>query len=106
QISPPLVKRASAIYAELCQTQRKPRLLHGDLQHYNITEGREGGWSAIDPKGVVGEVEFEFGAPLRNPLERPDVFTNPATIESRIRVWSSRLSVDAKRVLLWGFAQA
>jgi len=106
QIPLPLVRRAGAMYAELCETQRETRLLHGDLQHYNILEDRERGWIAIDPKGVVGEVEFELGAALRNPVERRDIFADSATIESRIRAWSSRLPVDAGRVLRWGFAQA
>lgn len=106
QIPAALVTRASSMYAELCETQRETRLLHGDLQHYNILEDRERGWLAIDPKGVVGEVEYELGAALRNPAELPDVFADTATIERRIGVWSSRLCVDANRVLRWAFAQA
>ena len=106
QIPLPLVRRASAIYTELCETQRETQLLHGDLQHYNILDDRERGWIAIDPKGVVGEVEFELGAALRNPTERPDVFADAATIERRVRVLSTRLNLDADRVLRWGFAQA
>jgi streptomycin 6-kinase len=44
------------------------RLLHGDLQHYNVLLDRKRGWLAIDPKGVVAEGEFELGAALRNPI--------------------------------------
>jgi len=106
QISADLVRRAGAMYGELCETQRDARLLHGDLQHYNILEDRERGWLAIDPKGVVGEVEYELGAALRNPVESPEVFTDAATVESRIAALSSRLRLDANRVLRWAFAQA
>ena len=42
-------------------------LLHGDLQHYNVLLDKDRGWVAIDPKGVVGELEYEVGALLRNP---------------------------------------
>jgi streptomycin 6-kinase len=105
RIPPEMVARARATYAELCQTEGPARLLHGDLQHYNILEDRERGWVAIDPKGVVGEVEFEVGAALRNPVECPDVFTRPAVIERRVAVFAARLGLDATRVLRWAFAQ-
>jgi len=101
-----LVRRARDLYAELCATQGPTRLLHGDLQHYNVLRDDERGWLAIDPKGVVGEVEYEVGALLRNPGELPDVLANPATIERRVSTLSSRLGLDADRVLRWGFAQA
>lgn len=106
QIPAELVRRAGATYAELCETQRDTRLLHGDLQHYNILEDREHGWLAIDPKGVVGEVEYELGAALRNPVESPEVFTDTTTIERRIGMLSSSLGLDANRVRRWAFAQA
>ena len=106
QIPARLVRRASEIYTELCETQRAARLLHGDLQHYNVLRDEHRGWLAIDPKGVVGEVESEIGALLRNPAELPAILSNPATIERRVRTLSSRLDLDAGRVLRWGFAQA
>ena len=106
QIPAPLVHRASGIYTELCETQRATRLLHGDLQHYNVLRDQRRGWLAIDPKGVVGEVEYELGASLRNPVELPGVFAGPTTIERRVSTLSTRLGLDARRVLRWGFAQA
>jgi streptomycin 6-kinase len=106
QVPSPLVRRADLIYRTLCESQRETRLLHGDLQHYNVLRDRERGWVVIDPKGVVGELEYEIGASLRNPSERPDVYTDSATIEKRIRVVSSRLTLDVGRVTRWAFAQA
>jgi streptomycin 6-kinase len=106
QIPASLVARASDLFAELCETQGAARLLHGDLQHYNVLRDRERGWLAIDPKGVVGELEYEVGALLRNPVELPDIVTNPAIIERRIGTVSARLGRDADRVLCWAFAQA
>jgi streptomycin 6-kinase len=106
QIPASLVARASDLFAELCETQGPTRLLHGDLQHYNVLRDHHRGWLAIDPKGVVGEGEYEVGALLRNPVELPAILSNPATIEQRIRTLSSRLNLDAGRVLRWGFAQA
>ena len=106
QIPLALVDRASLMFAELCATQREPRLLHGDLQHYNVLEDHRRGWIAIDPKGVVGELEYEVGAALRNPGDRPDVFANGATVERRIATFASRLRLDVTRMLRWAFAQA
>ena len=106
QVPTQLVRRAAQIYGDLCESQRLTRLLHGDLQHYNILHDRERGWVAIDPKGVIGEVEYEIGASLRNPGEPPYIFTDPATIQKRLSVLSSRLSLDVQRMTRWSFAQA
>jgi streptomycin 6-kinase len=101
-----LVEKAEAMYLELCTSQRSPRLLHGDLQHYNVLFDDERGWVAIDPKGVVGEIEYEIGAAMRNPCELPDLFTDRRTIARRIGRLCSVLQLDAPRVLAWTFAQA
>jgi streptomycin 6-kinase len=67
---------------------------------------RDRGWLATDPKGVVGEVEYEIGAALRNPVERPELFANAATVERRLERFRSKLEIDAERALRWTFAQA
>jgi streptomycin 6-kinase len=80
-----LVREARELYLELTATQGTPMLLHGDLQHYNVLLDRNRGWIAIDPKGVVGELECEVGALLRNPVELPELFANAATVKRRPR---------------------
>ncbi|MEP6912644.1 MAG: aminoglycoside phosphotransferase family protein [bacterium] len=106
QVPKQLVESAHRLYSSLCASQRESRLLHGDLQHYNVLFDSARGWLAVDPKGVVGEVEYEIGAILRNPVERPELFTDPVTIERRIKRFTEKLNLDFKRVLAWGFAQA
>ena len=106
QVPAGLVDRAQGTYASLCASQQHTRLLHGDLQHYNILFDADRGWLAIDPKGVVGEVEHELGASLRNPGERPDLFASPAIVERRVGVHTARLGIDADRTLRWAYAQA
>lgn len=64
------------------------------------------GWLAIDPKGVVGELEYEVGATLRNPYERPELFTERSTVERRVDCFARKLGLDAGRIVAWGFAQA
>ncbi len=106
QIPAELVMQAGRIYMELCDSQQEVRLLHGDLQHYNVLFDAERGWLAIDPKGVIGEVEYEIGASLRNPYERPELFATPETIERRIRLYEACLKLNADRALSWAFSQA
>jgi streptomycin 6-kinase len=105
-ISRSLVEQAHRVYSELCDSQTNARLLHGDLQHSNVLFDHERGWLAIDPKGVVGEVEYEVGAALRNPREDPAFVTKPATIERRLLHFASELGLDHSRALGWTFAQA
>ena len=81
-------------------------LLHGDLQHYNVLLDRDRGWLAIDPKGVVGELEYEIGAMIRNPVDHPALFTNPATINRRLEILTAMLNLDHARALRWSFAQS
>jgi streptomycin 6-kinase len=101
-----LLEDARRVYGQLRASQSKTRLLHGDLHHCNVLRDSERGWLAIDPKGVAGELEYEVGAALRNPYERPDVFAEPATIQRRVDRFARELHLDAGRILAWAFAQA
>jgi streptomycin 6-kinase len=104
---PPILRQEAAhIYRELCVSQSRPRLLHGDLHHHNILLDSARGWLAVDPKGVIAELEYEAGAMLRNPLENPELFLRPATIESRVTCFADELHLDPERMLAWSFAQA
>ena len=106
QISTNLLEEGRRVYSELCGSQSRPRLLHGDLHHYNVLFDSERGWLAVDPKGVIGELEYEVGAALRNPYERPELFLEPAAIEKRLELFAFKLNLDVGRALAWGFAQA
>lgn len=101
-----LVESAQRIYLELCATQRERALLHGDLHHYNVLSDRARGWCAIDPKGVVGELEYEVGAALRNPIDRPDLFAKLDVVERRLGQFGLALGIDIERARAWSFAQA
>lgn len=105
-ISRPLVESAQRIFAELGASQGGTRLLHGDLHHYNVLFDSKRGWLAIDPKGVIGELDYEIGAILRNPFERPDLFLSRPVIEGRLKQLTNRLAVNYERTIQWAFAQA
>jgi streptomycin 6-kinase len=106
QIARAVVEEAREIYEELVSSQHKTMLLHGDLQHYNVLLDNDRGWVAIDPKGVIGELEYELGALLRNPVELPGVFANPVTIKRRLETLTTGLQLDYSRALRWSYAQS
>ncbi|OFW18755.1 MAG: hypothetical protein A3G21_12445 [Acidobacteria bacterium RIFCSPLOWO2_12_FULL_66_21] len=106
QISRDLVQDAHGAYMELENSQREVRLLHGDLHHYNVLRDARRGWLAIDPKGVVAEVEYECGAVLRNPVEDPDLFTSLGVVENRVEILARTLGASAHRILRWAYTQA
>jgi len=101
-----LLEPAHRIFRDLSLTQRNPALLHGDLHHYNVLSDRARGWCAIDVKGVVGELEYELGAALRNPIDRPDLFASLDVVERRLDHFGLGLGIDTSRARGWCFAQA
>jgi len=106
QISPALIEAAESTYSDLCARQQTPRLLHGDLQHYNVLFDQTRGWLTIDPKGVVAEREFEVGPFLRNPRGMPWVYSTPRIVERRLTHLCRAAHLDFDRALRWAFAQA
>ena len=106
QIPRSLVHEARDLFRDLTASQRTTMLLHGDLQHYNVLFDNERGWVAIDPKGVVGELEYELGALLRNPVELPELYKNPATLHRRVAILCDILHLDHSRALAWSSAQS
>jgi streptomycin 6-kinase len=105
-IPPHLAHEAAGIYRDLAATQRETMLLHGDLHHYNVLFDSNRGWVAIDPKGVVGELEYELGAIIRNPVELPDFYVSRTVSERRLKQLTDALGLNYDRALRWTFAQA
>ena len=56
---PQLFEKAEKLFAELIGGMGEPVLLHGDLHHDNILSAQREPSLAIDPRGVVGEAEYE-----------------------------------------------
>ena len=106
QIPKRLLSAVHQLYLELCASQTRVRLLHGDLHHGNVLHDAKRGWVAVDPKDVIGEIEYEAGAALRNPSERPDLFADPAVIQRRVERFTRELGLDDARAQSWAFAQA
>lgn len=102
-----LIDKAEGMSHDLLASMETPTLLHGDLHHWNILSSERDQWLAIDPKGVIGEPEYETGAWLRNPF--PDILemSNPdRMIARRIDQFSEELGFERKRIHGWGYSQA
>ena len=102
-----LIDEACKIGKELIDSMGKPVLLHGDLHHMNILSATRESWLAIDPKGVVGEREYEVGAFMRNPI--PALTTKMDTkkiLTRRIEILTDMTGFDKKRIIGWSFSQA
>ncbi len=85
----------------------EPTLLHGDLHHWNILSSQREPWLAVDPKGLIGEPEYETGAWLRNPFPQILEQGDPVEItKRRVDQFAAELDFDRQRVLAWGVYQA
>ncbi len=105
QLGQSLIK-ARLLRDELLNTMNAPILLHGDLHHENIlASGLE--WKVIDPKGVIGELSYEVGCFIRNPLDvLPNHPDSLKIITNRINAFSKNLNLDPDRITKWCFVQA
>lgn len=102
-----LVERAESNLRDLLSSEGEPVLLHGDLHHWNILSSERADWVAIDPKGVIGEPEYETGAWLRNPFPKLQEWPDAKKVTARrIDQFAEHLGYDHERVLAWGIYQA
>jgi streptomycin 6-kinase len=102
------VERACKIAKQLRITQHDLYLLHGDLHHENILKKGSSEWIAIDPKGVLGELAYEVGPFISNPLnlfENNSVEAVKNIIEQRIELFSRLLCIDRQRIIDASYAR-
>jgi len=98
--------RAEGIFKEHTKDNKEQVLLHGDLHSDNILSSQRG-WLVIDPKGLIGEREFELGAYLRNPVYDYPKGSNYKKLEKERTIqFSEELGFDKQRILNWAFACA
>jgi streptomycin 6-kinase len=97
---------AEALIPDLFAEDYPQVLLHGDFHHYNVLSAQNV-WRAIDPKGVIGPVEYEASPLLTNML--PDSYSTRDRIrrtERRIAILSERLGLDRQRLRTWAIVHA
>ncbi|MEC0142138.1 aminoglycoside phosphotransferase family protein [Paenibacillus alginolyticus] len=102
-ITKEILQEAVNTYISMNAMPDKPYLLHGDLHHYNILMAAREPWLAIDPKGLIGDREYDVIQYLLNKLPNGD---STHVIEKRIDIFVKELNLDKKRMLSWGFAHS
>jgi streptomycin 6-kinase len=95
-----LVDRALGLLDELGPTQGPQVLLHQDLHGDNVLAADREPWLAIDPKPLVGEMEF---APV--PVIRSaELGHSREAVRHRLERCTDELGLDRERTRGWAFA--
>lgn len=98
-----MVEQAMQWYKKLLSTQKEQCLLHGDLHHENILRAQREPWLAIDPKGLIGETEYEVIPFLLNHLPEDG---GEEVIKQRVDGLTNSLSLQKERVLAWAYCHS
>ncbi len=100
-----LLNKSIQLKQELLASLTHQVVLHGDLHHDNILKHGDQ-WLAIDPKGIIGEVEFEIAAfdfihhtDLENKSAVKDLFA------SRVELIAKKANLNAQRIKDWVFVR-
>ena len=96
-----LLDKAIHLKNKLLSTMSDETFLHGDLHHDNILQhGNE--WIIIDPKGVVGEIEFEAAAfDFMNISELANNNDAKKIMTLRIEYLSKKANLNQSRLFDW-----
>lgn len=100
-----LLQKALTLKKHLLASPKPHVFLHGDLHHDNIVEnGNE--WLAIDPKGIVGEPEFEVAAfDFIHASELSDELKAKQLFLERVERLAQRTGLDAERIKDWALVR-
>ncbi|OGT39706.1 MAG: hypothetical protein A3F12_01700 [Gammaproteobacteria bacterium RIFCSPHIGHO2_12_FULL_38_14] len=109
-----LINQAKSMSDSLLQSQSGLVLLHGDLHYANLLSAENGECIAIDPKGVIGEAEFEIPLPrITNPMSKHETslshVTNPVSKKELLRHLDCYVELsgfDRKRIYNWLFVKS
>jgi streptomycin 6-kinase len=97
--------RAAPVATRLLAHPRDVRVLHGDIQHYNIRQSPRG-WLAFDPKGgLLGERTYDCANTLCNPAI-PELVHNEARLLTNAMILADALALELPRVLAFTYAYA
>lgn len=91
---------ALRLFTYLNQTIDQYWLLHGDFHHYNILSSGNDSWRAIDPKGAIGEIEYDLIQYMLNKLPDEGAYE---VIKSRVDIFTEELNLNRERLLMWGY---
>ena len=75
----PYLESAEGMLKDICKKFPRNVLLHGDLHHENILKNENGGYTVIDPKGVVGDPVFDLSRFILDEF-RDDLVSEPKNV--------------------------
>jgi streptomycin 6-kinase len=94
-----LVDKAEEAFEEIDQGATEHIVLHGDLHHENILLDDGSGWTAIDPKGVIGAPCLEVGRFMQNQLPgSAQAERREKMVRERAQILSAELGYSAETV--------
>ena len=70
---------AERMLTDICKKYSRNLLLHGDLHHENILKNENGGYTVIDPKGVIGDPVFDLSRFILDEF-RDDLTSEPKDV--------------------------
>ena len=106
-ISKRLMDYSVGLAKDLCASMGEQVLLHGDLHQDNMLSSRRAPYLAIDPKGVIGEREYELGAFIRNPINKISTMSGlPRFFNRRLDQIKAETNFARERIQHWSMVQA
>ncbi|MBA2654078.1 MAG: phosphotransferase [Gammaproteobacteria bacterium] len=100
-----LLEEAVSLKNKLLNSLNKPVVLHGDLHHDNILQDGEE-WLAIDPKGIIGDAEFEIAA--FDFITKSELQSNSdikKLFEQRVNQIAKKSNLNPQRIKDWIFVR-
>ena len=73
------LESAEQMLVDISQKYSRNFLLHGDLHHENILKNEKGGYTVIDPKGVIGDPVFDLSRFILDEF-RDDLTSEPKAV--------------------------
>lgn len=105
QLPAGMLDRAIQIKNKLLSTIQQELFLHGDLHHDNLIKNNDE-WLTIDPKGIIGDAEFEIAA---FDFIHPSEFHLKTGIKNlftkRIDILADKSKRNAARIKDWVFVR-
>lgn len=99
-------EHAARLAKKLLKNQTDICLLHGDMHHSNVMKGPDGGWIAIDPKGLVGDPAYDAANTFRNPHTAPDIVESEDRFLKQTKIVSDIMDIDHQKIINYAFVQS
>jgi streptomycin 6-kinase len=99
-----ILQVSASVAANLLVNPREITVLHGDVHHGNVLNFGPRGWLAIDPKGLIGDRNFDYANIPLNPDH--ELAIAPGRLRRQVNVIAEAAHLDSRRLLAWVVAWA